>query len=106
VIIPDINDMTLRIITAHGCHDCHEIQEALDLGGVELIGIPEGDVDLEVVDVTTDDGHPYFAALGAQRIPSAFLGPQECQIYVKEPGKSYTINCEDSANGEEENYLS
>lgn len=83
---------TLRIFTAPGCAPCQDIKDAIDQGTLEVEGVsPKADV--EMVDLSTDEGYPLIEELGIDAVPSAYYGDRRCQLLVDEETGAVTIDC-------------
>jgi hypothetical protein len=84
---------TLRVFVAEGCGECQGIKEGLAQGNITFLGVPDTVEDIDVVDVTTDEGYPFMDSLGIEAIPAAYLGMLPCSIRVLPNEKEYLIDC-------------
>lgn len=96
----DDNANRLQIFTAPGCAPCEEIKTALAAGRLELEGTPVKREDVDLVDVSTDQGYPFLDQLDIHRVPAAYYGIRACEILVDNRTRTVTINCPESEDTE------
>lgn len=86
-------DNQLKIFTAPGCGPCVEIKEALDSGRLVLNGEPVAPEDVELVDVSTDQGYPLLDQLGIHAVPAVYLEGRHCEVLVDDETQTVTVTC-------------
>lgn len=72
---------TLRILTAEGCEPCSELKQLL--AAKRLIvetGSHDKEIELDVVDVTTDEGFQFIDQYHPDGVPAAYLDGKQCKI--------------------------
>ncbi|MFH1485473.1 MAG: hypothetical protein ABIH46_05320 [Chloroflexota bacterium] len=80
---------TLRILTAEGCAPCDEVKQMIKSKRFILeTGKHDKAIEIEVIDVTTEEGFPYIAQYNLNGVPAAYLDEERC-----------TINYEDDDSG-------
>lgn len=88
------------VFTAPGCAPCQDLKDALRDGNVEVEGVDVAPDQIEVVDVSNDDGYPYLDKYSVSRVPAAYYKGQQCQILVDDATHKVTVSCP-STNGAE-----
>lgn len=92
----------LQIFTAESCVPCADVKEAINAGKLEIEGLSRTemkDTEIEVIDVTTEEGYPLIDELGIEQIPVAYYNGRTCQILVDDETGRITLDC--SENQEE-----
>ena len=82
---------TIKIFVAEDCQPCGPIKQMgadldkkLEVSGARHVGL--GDVNVEMVDVLSDEGYPQIERYGLEHVPSAVIdgdqGWERCAIQV------------------------
>lgn len=82
----------LRVFLSEHCLPCQDIMELIKQGKVSCDKCDEGD-EIEVVDITSDEGFPLVAEYELDGVPAAFLGKKQCKIDYDEEEKALLISC-------------
>lgn len=92
---------TIRIFSVAGCAPCEDLEAALEAGNVNVLGVDRESTEVEVIDLTTEEGYPYLDQYPINEIPSAYHGGQPCQILLNNATKTFTIDCRTDVEREE-----
>ena len=83
---------TIKLYTATGCEPCTEVKEALEQGNYEVLGA-EGDPEIELIDLATEENYSLIDEMGIDVIPVAYYETQQCKIFVDDQTKIVTFDC-------------
>lgn len=86
---------SIKIYSSPGCGSCSTVKEAIESGNVEVRGV-DPDTEVEMVDVTTDEGYPEIDRIGIDAIPSAYHEGEKCNILVNDQTGKVIVDCPDS----------
>lgn len=89
----------LQIFTAESCAPCADIKEAIDSGKLSIEGLSRTEVkntDIEVIDVTTEEGYPLIDEMGIDQIPVAYYEGRKCRILVDDETHAITLDCSEN----------
>ena len=86
-------DNKLQIFTAPGCGGCKEVKDAMDSGQLEVTGVDVKPEDIEVIDLSSDEGYPAMDRLGISNVPAAYYGGEKCELLVDDETKRVTVKC-------------
>ena len=86
-------DNKLQIFTAPGCGGCKEVKDAMDSGQLEITGVDVKPEEIEVVDLSSDEGYPYLDKLGIGNVPAAYYAGERCELLVDDETKRVTVKC-------------
>lgn len=81
----------VRVFVGQGCAPCGPVKELIQQGRVET-DIP--DVEIEVIDVTTDEGFALIEQEDLDRVPQAKYGDQFCQLEIDHESRTVLIKCQ------------
>jgi glutaredoxin len=86
----------VRIFTAPGCEPCEEIKQAVEDGNLTLAGLPAR-VNIELVDLSTDEGYPNVDELNLEKVPVAYYEARQCKLLLDTESGELTIDCREDA---------
>ena len=86
-------DNVIKVYHSPHCQPCHEIMELLNKGRFE--SNIEGDVPIDLVDVTSEEGFKELHAAGVDvsSIPAARYKGQTCKLGIDEDQQVVVIEC-------------
>ena len=81
----------LKIFVADGCDPCKEIKDLAEKG--KMLTNVDPDTDIELIDVTTDEGFPEVEKEQLSGVPTAKYDGQTCKLHIDEETKTLIIDC-------------
>ena len=81
---------TIKIFTAGHCEPCHEVTKLLKEGKFE---VDIDDVDIDLIDIETDEGFPQIAENDLNGVPAARFQGKECKIRIDHDIGILVISC-------------
>ena len=90
----------LQIFTAPGCGGCKEVKDAMDSGRLDVQGVDVKPEEIEVVDLSSDEGYAFIDTLGLGNVPAAYYGGEKCELLVDDETKRVTVKCGEPSTGE------
>lgn len=78
----------LRVFIQPGCGPCQAVKEAIEAGHYNA-------EEIEVINIESKEGIPYIKKFGLTKAPSAYLGKQECELFINREDNSLFIECPD-----------
>ncbi len=75
----------VKVFVAGGCGPCQEIKQLIEEGRVSE--------DIDLIDVTSDEGYPYIEKMGLSKVPSAYRGTQECKLQIDDEEHLLIVDC-------------
>jgi hypothetical protein len=76
----------VKVFVSGECGPCAEIKQLAEEGRVNQ--------DIDLIDVTSDEGFPYIEKLGLSKVPSAYRGVQECKLQIDDENQLLIVNCD------------
>lgn len=89
----------VKVFHSTYCESCHEIVEMIE-GGKYVLDIEGAEV--EVVNVTSEEGFPELAKEDVDAIPSAKFEGKTCRLSINREEGVVLIDCKDPEVGDEE----
>jgi thiol-disulfide isomerase/thioredoxin len=81
--MPD--DEKVKLFVSGGCGPCQAVKQMVAEGRFNLD-------DVEIIDVTTEEGFPWIKKLGLQKVPTAMKGAKVCKLLID--GETLVIDCD------------
>jgi len=76
---------TVKLFVSGGCGPCAQVKKLVEEGKHNLSKF-------EIIDLMTEEGHPYIEKLGLKMVPVAMKGTKTCPILFD--GESLIIDCD------------
>ena len=86
-------DDKVQIFTAPFCGGCEEVKDAVAAGQVEVQGVPGNGHEVELVDLSSDEGYALVEELGLETVPAAFYQGQRCELLVDDEAHKVVVRC-------------
>jgi hypothetical protein len=90
----------IRLFVGEGCKPCGPIKEMVVQGRFES-NLP-GDVGLDLIDVTTEDGFPFVESEKLEQVPTAKYDGQVCKLEIDREEQILIITCPGGEEGSEQ----
>ena len=75
----------IRVFVAENCQPCIPIKELIKEGKI--------DVEVEMIDITSEQGFEYIKHLGLDGVPAAYDGSNPCRMQINEEDGILNIIC-------------
>ena len=83
----------ITFYTAPGCSPCQDIKKAIESGDVRIEGAAVAPSDVDIVDLSTDEGYLLIEKLGLEAIPSVYYDGDRCGLLIDDEDGQVVIRC-------------
>ncbi len=81
----------VKLFVSSACGPCEQVRKMIEEGRFNL-------PDIDLIDVTTEEGFPYVKKMGLTKIPVAYKGDKVCKLLMDD--ESLMIDCGDNPPAE------